>query len=192
MSAQAVHVLNTADVASLLDRASGGDKAALNTLLPLVYSELHERAKRYLKQERNAHTLQPTALINEVVARLLGGSALTRWGSRAEFVAVLARGMRQVLVDTARRHNAAKRPHRADQVDLDSVDIAVDDNLVSVDESLQRLAEIHPRQARVVELKYFGGLTLDEIADVLHSSEATVTRDWRLARAWLQRDIVEA
>ena len=173
----------------MLAKAESGDKTSLDALLPLVYSELHQLARRYLKRERNAHTLQPTALINEAVARLLGGSVLTRCQSRAEFIALLARGMRQVLVDTARRHNAAKRPHRTDQVELDSVVVAVDDNVISIDDSLRRLADIHPRQARVVELKYFGGLTLDEIAEVMQSSEATVTRDWRLARAWLERDI---
>jgi RNA polymerase sigma-70 factor (ECF subfamily) len=178
------------EVTNLLNQWAQGDRQALNALLPSVYSELRRLAQSYVRRERSDHTLQPTALINESIARLLGGKRPEQWESRAQLIGIMARTMREILVDAARRHNAAKRPNPMDRVDFDAVELVIEDgSLLGVDEALKRLSEIHPRQARVVELKYFGGLSLDEIADLMHSSEATVTRDWRLARAWLRRDM---
>jgi RNA polymerase sigma-70 factor, ECF subfamily len=178
------------DVTNLLNQWARGDRQALNALLPSVYAELRRLAQSYLRRERSDHTLQPTALINESIARLLGGKRPEEWESRAQLIGIMARTMREILVDAARRHNAAKRPNPRDQVDFEGIEIAKEESsLLGVDDALKRLNEVHPRQARVVELKYFGGLSLNEIADVMNSSEATVTRDWRLARAWLRRDI---
>jgi RNA polymerase sigma factor (TIGR02999 family) len=182
--------LNTAQVTGLLNQWAAGDAKALEKLLPAVYAELHRVAKRYLRRERDSHTLQPTALINEAVERLLGGAQLPHWESRAQLVGIMARAMREVLVDSARKAQAAKRPNRADRLDLDAINIAIDEGqILLIDDSLRQLARLHSRQARVVELKYFGGLTLEEIASALAASEATVTRDWRMARAWLKRHI---
>jgi len=180
--------LNTAQVTGLLNQWAAGDANALEKLLPAVYAELHRVARRSLRRERDAHTLQPTALINEAIERLLGGARVPHWESRTQLVGIMARAMREVLVDSARHAQAAKRPNRADRVDLEAVDLAIDDGqILLIDDSLRHLARIHSRQARVVELKYFGGLTLEEIASTLAASEATVTRDWRIARAWLKR-----
>jgi RNA polymerase sigma factor (TIGR02999 family) len=181
-----------ADAAHITDllRASGeGDTNVLNQLLPFVYAELRRLAGAQLRRERSNHTLQPTALVNEAIVRLLGGQPVSFEG-RDQLIGILGRTMRQVLVDSARRRAAGKRFSRTDQVDLDSVEISAEDNTVlSVDEALRKLEEIQPRQAHVVELKYFGGLTLEEISQVVGASSATVTRDWRLARSWLRRSM---
>jgi RNA polymerase sigma factor (TIGR02999 family) len=175
-------------ITGLLNQWATGDDAALNLLLPAMYAELRRVANAYLHGERNVNTLQPTALVNEAIVRLLGGKRPDQWESRTQLIGVMARIMREVLVDATRKRKAAKRPQNAERVDIDFIDIAIDSDIVlSIHDALIDLEAIHPRQARVVELKYFGGLSLDEIAKLTDASESTVTRDWRLARAWLQR-----
>ena len=177
------------DVTSLLRAWSGGDDDAFAQLVPLVCDELHRMALRYLAGERANVTLQPTALVNEVFLRLLGwGQA--RWQNRGHFFGVSAQLMRRVLVDIARRRRAERRGGGAVHVSLDEVDVPAmprDADLVAIDEALERLAVEHPRKARVVELRFFGGLSVDETAQALDVSVRTAHNDWMFARAWLYR-----
>ena len=177
-------------VTVLLKAISAGDAAAEQSLLPLVYRELHRLARSYMRRERPNHTLQPTALINEAYLRLAG--AEVDWKNREHFVGVAAQVMRRVLVDHARSHNAEMRGGGLKRVDLDeglawSSERA--EELLSLDEALVRLAKINDRQARVVELHYFGGLSMVQIAALLHVSERSVKRDWSLARLWLFEEL---
>ena len=177
------------ELTGLLRAWSGGDERALDELLPLVYDELHRMALRSLAGERAA-SLQATALVNEVCIRLMGWNE-ARWQNRAHFFGVSAQIMRRVLVDIARRRRAARRggAHMA-RVSLDSVDVAAqepDADLEAIDEALQRLALEDPRKAQVVELRFFGGLSMDEIARTLGVSLRTAQNDWAFARAWLYR-----
>ncbi|HQW65972.1 MAG TPA: sigma-70 family RNA polymerase sigma factor [Gemmatimonadales bacterium] len=182
------------DVTTLLAAASGGSPDALSALLPVVYDELKRLAAGQLRLERDDHTLGATALVHEAFLRLTGGSAPT-WENRAHFFGIAAQAMRRILVEHARRRNAQKRSHKQ-HVTLDSqVDVAdgaPSDEVVAVDEALHRLAALDPRQAKVVELRYFVGLSIEESADVLGVSPATVKRDWALARAWLHRELQAA
>lgn len=177
------------ELTGLLRAWSGGDERALEELLPLVYDELHRMALRSLAGER-APSLQATALVNEVCIRLMGWNE-ARWQNRAHFFGVSAQIMRRVLVDIARRRRAARRGGAdATRVPLDSVDVALqepDADLEAVDEALQQLAVEDPRKARVVELRFFGGLSMDEIARTLGISLRTAQNDWAFARAWLYR-----
>ena len=175
------------DVTKLLDQWSRGDAEAFKTLMPLVYGELHQLAGHYLHQERPGHTLQPTALVNEAYLRLSGQHEM-RLHNRTHFYGACAQIMRRVLVDHARRHNAAKRggPEKAEwqEATLEpSIEMRMD--LVALDEALDKLASFAPDKARVVELRYFGGLSVDETAEFMSVSSATVKRNWRFARAWL-------
>ena len=174
------------EVSTLLQRWSDGDRRALHELTPLVYEQLRMLARRALQGEREDHTLQTTALVNEAFIRLMGQDR-TRWQNRNQFAAVASQAMRRILVDEARRRKAAKRPDPALKVELEeSVElVASPEELVALDDALTRLAELDERQARVVELKFFAGMELDEIGQVLGIGSATVTRDWRLARGWL-------
>ena len=174
------------EITALLQRWSDGDRVALERLTPLVYGELHQLARRAMRGERDDHTLQTTALVNEAFIRLVGQDRV-HWQTRSQFAAVAAQAMRRILVDEARRRNAAKRPDPAQRMELDeSIELpSPPDELIALGDALDRLAELDPRQARVVELKYFGGMELEEIAQVLGIGSATVTRDWRLARGWL-------
>lgn len=169
---------------------SDGDADAFERVLPLVYDELHRMAARYLSGERSAVSLQPTALVNELCVRLLGWDPV-RWQNRAHFYGVSARMMRRVLVDIARRRAAERRGGRdAIRVPLDSVDVAAPppgDDLLAVDRALEALAGVDPRKAQVVELRFFGGLSVDEVARALDVSPRTVHGDWTFARAWLYR-----
>lgn len=177
---------STEDITTLLQRWGDGDRAALDTLTPLIYTELRHLARRALRSERDDHTLQTTALVSEAFIRLVGQDR-THWQTRAHFCAVAAQAMRRILVDEARRRLAAKRPDPALRAEL-SEEVPLPqpaDELIALDDALQRLAQLDPRQARVVELKFFAGMELDEIAAVLAVGSATVTRDWRLARGWL-------
>jgi len=174
------------EITTLLQRWSAGEQSALQTLTPLVYAELRQLARRALRGERDDHTLQTTALVHEAFIRLVGHDR-THWQTRAHFCAVAAQAMRRILVDEARRRLAAKRPDPALRAEL-SEEVPLPqpaDELIALDDALQRLAQLDPRQARVVELKFFAGMELDEIAAVLAVGSATVTRDWRLARGWL-------
>jgi RNA polymerase sigma factor (TIGR02999 family) len=167
-----------------------GDPAAAQNLLPLVYTELHRLAKAYMRRERPDHTLQATALINEAYLRLAGEDI--DWNSRAHFIGLAAHVMRQVLVDYARQHNAERRAGGLHRVEMND-DLAVSpdrlDEVVSIDQALTRLAAHNPRQARVVELRYFGGLSVEQIAAILEVAPRSVKRDWSLARIFLAREL---
>ena len=177
------------ELTGLLREWSAGDERALEALLPLVYDELHRMALRSLAGER-AHSLQATALVNEVCLRLIGWNE-ARWQNRSHFFGVSAQIMRRVLVDIARRRRAARRGGAATtRVPLDGVEVAAhepDADLEAVDEALQRLAMEDPRKAQVVELRFFGGLSMDEVARTLGISLRTAHNDWAFARAWLYR-----
>jgi RNA polymerase sigma factor (TIGR02999 family) len=181
---------NPGEVTQLLKAMHDGNSAAADRLLPLVYSELHRLAQAYMRRERPDHTLQATALINEAYLRLIGEDI--DWNSRAHFIGLAAHVMRQVLVDYARQHNAERRAGGLRRVEMhDDLAISPDrlDEVASVDQALTQLATQNPRQARVVELRYFGGLSVEQIAKVLDVSPRSITRDWSLARIWLFRQM---
>jgi RNA polymerase sigma factor (TIGR02999 family) len=176
-------------VSRLLQAWGRGDLEARDELMPLVYRELRRRAGAYLRRERADHTLQPTALVHEAYLRLLGQDRAA-WQNRAHFFSIAAHMMRRILVDHARGHRAAKRPAAALRVLLDDRIGAVqprDCELLLMDQALSELTSIDPRQGRIVELRYFGGLSEQDVAAVLSVSRATVTREWQTARAWLYR-----
>jgi len=180
------------DVTELLLKWQGGNDQALEELIPVVYRELRKLAQKYLRQERANHTLQPTALVHEAYLRLLG-QQMPEWKNKAHFLGVAAHLMRQVLVDHARHHAAAKRAHKEDHVELDQVAIYSKKNsseFLDFDRVLDKLASFDPRKAQVLELHYFGGLNLNEIAEYLGVSVPTVVRDQRLAQAWLRKEIM--
>lgn len=171
----------------LLDPERDGDSGRLDELLPLVYGELRELARRQLAAEQEGHTLSTTALVHEAYVRLVDDTRVTRRG-RAYFFGAAARAMRQVLVDHARRRKAGKRGRGTRPITLDRAEIAVDefaDELLELDEALQELSRLNPRHARVVECRFFGGLSVEETAETLEVSIRTVKYDWALARAWL-------
>jgi RNA polymerase sigma factor (TIGR02999 family) len=180
------------EVTQLLRQWSGGNAAALEKLLPLVYDELRRRAGAYLRQERPGHTLQPTALVHEAYLKLVGGSSID-WKDRAHFFGVAARAMRQVLVDHARARQTAKRGEGHVRVELDAAGAVAAParslDLLDLDRALSRLAAMDERQSRLVELRLFAGLTIEEAAEVLQVSHATVSREWKHAEAWLQREM---
>lgn len=180
------------DITNLLRVWSDGDERAFERLIPLVYDELHRMALRYLAGERSNVSLQATALVNEVCLRLLGWDQ-ARWQNRGHFFGVSAQMMRRVLVDIARRRQAERRGGAAVvHVPLDRIDVASnepDAELVAVDDALERLAAHDPRKARVVELRFFGGLSMDETAQALGVSPRTAQNDWAFARAWLYREL---
>lgn len=178
------------DITVLLKRWAGGDKQALDRLLPMVYAELRALAARQLSGERRDHTLQVTGLVNEAYLRLAGQTRM-EWADRRQFLLVAATMMRRVLVDHARRHAAGKRPPAEQRMSIEEIDIAGEQelDLVALDAALSRLAGIDPRQAQIVELRYFTGLDIEQTAAALELSISTVTRDWRMARAWLQREL---
>jgi RNA polymerase sigma factor (TIGR02999 family) len=164
-----------------------GDGAAMDELLQLVYAELRRLAASYLRRERSDHTLQPTALVHEAYLRMVDQTQV-RWQNRAHFFGVAAQMMRRILVDHARSQHAEKRGGDAQKLSLDeNIDVSGERaaDLVALDEALSRLAEIDPQKSRVVELRFFGGLSVEETAEVLGVSAPTVKRHWRLAKAWL-------
>ena len=178
-------------VTQLLKRWSDGDRAALDQLMPLVYDELRRLAGGYLRRERPDHTLQPTALVNEAYMQMVDQRE-ARWQNRAQFIGVAAQMMRRILVDHARAHRAEKRGGQHFTVSLAEADRfgeQPDVELLRIHEALERLALIDPKQARVVELKFFGGLTIEETAEATGFSHTTVENDWRMARAWLRREL---
>ena len=183
--------ISAADVTRLLKAWSGGDSKALERLTPVVYNELHRLAQCQMAGERDGHLLQTSALVNEAYLRLVGTTEMD-WRDRNHFFAFSARLMRQILIDFARVQHANKRGNRVPHLDLSSVwDLpsAGHANFIDLDEALNRLAALDERQAQVVELRFFGGLQNNEIADALNTSEATVVRDWRVARAWLYNEL---
>ena len=178
------------NVTQMLLKWRGGDEDALERLMPMVYDELRRLAGHYMKTERKGHTLQATALVNEAYIRLV--DMKVSWQDRAHFFAVAARLMRRLLVDHARSHNRAKREGDAVKVTLgEALEVSSEpaSNVLAVDEALTRLAEFDPRKSEILELRYFGGLNNDEVAEALNISRATVQRDLRLAKTWLIREL---
>jgi RNA polymerase sigma factor (TIGR02999 family) len=181
-----------AEITRLLNAAADGDTSAQAELVDAVYQELHRLASSYMRREhRRDHTLQPTALVNEAYLLLIGDNPVN-WDNRAHFYSAAAKTMRRILIDHARSHQAVKRSGRLERVELEDGLIAVDEKaneLLELDAALERLALLDERQARVVELRFFGGLTVEETAKVAGISEKTVKRDWALARAWLENQL---
>jgi len=178
-------------VTVLLRKWSEGDEGALEHLTPLVYDELHRLAHQHMRRESAGHVLQTSALINEAYLRLVDQPRI-QWENRAHFFGIAARLMRRILVDDARKRNSAKRGGSLIQVPLDEVENLAQQqaaNVVAVDEALQRLEAIDVRQSQIVELRFFGGLSIDETAELLKVSPGTVMRDWTFARAWLKSEM---
>ena len=181
------------EVTRLLQSLNAGNREAVDALVPLVYAELRKLAAHYLKAEREEHTLQPTALVHEAFLRLVEQE--TAWQNRTHFFAMAANLMRRILVDYARSHTAEKRGGEAEKIALEDAFVFVKERpseMIALDEALNKLAKIDPRRSRVVELKFFGGLTTEEIAEVLKLSTDTVKRDWKFARNWLLRELAHA
>jgi RNA polymerase sigma factor (TIGR02999 family) len=178
------------DISTLLHAWSGGNGSALEMLTPIVYDELHRLARHYMKGERPGHSLESTELVNEAYMRLVDYKRM-HWQDRAHFFAVSAQLMRRILVEHARRHNP-KRGGAVEHVSLEavvSVDASRTTDLVALDDAMNALAQLDPRKARVVEMRYFGGLSVEETADVLKISPITVMRDWSSAKAWLYLEL---
>ena len=182
------------DITQLLAEVRDGNRSAEERLMNAVYAHLKRLAARYLRMEKRGHTLNPTALVHETYLRLVGQDIL--WQDRSHFFAVAAQAMRRILVDHARVHVAEKRGGRRERLTLDEVFLYTPDrpdNLLILDEALVRLADLDRRQSRIVEMRFFGGLTEDEVAKVLSISTRTVKREWRMAKAWLYgelRDVI--
>ena len=182
------------DITRILRDLSAGNPGALDNLLPLVYDELHRQAANFLRKERPGHTLQATALINEAYLKLLGRRE-PNWQNRAHFFAASARAMREILIDHAKAKRRGKRGGADIKVSLEEATLVAGEergvDLLALDEALNRLALRDEQEARVVELRYFGGLSLEETAEALHISRATAARDWEAARAWLYRELTK-
>jgi RNA polymerase sigma factor (TIGR02999 family) len=182
--------LDTSDLTKLLRAWSAGDQRALNGLTPIVYDELRRLAHRYMKRERPGHTLQTTALVNEAYMRLVDYKRM-QWQDRAHFFAVSAQVMRRILVDHARSLNI-KRGRGVQHLTLDEVAVVAGDrtsDLLALDEALNELARLDPRKVQIIEMRFFGGLSAEETAEVLKVSPATVRRDWSIAKLWLYREL---
>ena len=181
----------SADVTRLLQQWSDGREQALDRLVPQIHHELRKLAAGYLRRERPDHTLQPTALVNEAFLKLIDQRAV-KWQNRAHFFGIAAQAMRRILVDHARTHAASKRGGGLRKVPLEDASLigrTVDVDLIALDEALTRLAAIDPQQSRIVELRFFGGLTMEEAAEVMGISPATIGREWRIAKAWLSAEL---
>jgi RNA polymerase sigma-70 factor (ECF subfamily) len=182
---------STHEVTQLLLDWSDGDQAAFDALMPLVYDELRQMARRYMSRERPGHTLQTTALVNEAYLRLVDQKRV-HWQNRAHFFAVASQAMRRILIDYARKQRYAKRGGGAPKISLEEAAVMSQEraaDLVALDEALTTLASIDPQQSRVVELRFFGGLTIEETAEVLKLSVDMVKREWATAKAWLSREM---
>lgn len=178
------------DASVLLRAWSGGDANALDKLIPMVYHELHRLARRYMSRERAGHSLQTTALVNEAYMRLVDYKAM-KWQNRAHFFAVAAQVMRRILVDFARRHNLKRgrdNPHISIE-EAAELGVGPAPDLVALDEAMNALARMDPRKVQVIEMRFFAGLSVEEIAEILNVSAVTVMRDWSTARAWLYREL---
>ena len=181
----------SAEITGLLRAWSGGDQTALDRLAALVYDELHRMARHYMRDERTGNTLQTTALVDEVYLRLVDVRNVD-WQQRAQFFAITAQMMRRILVDAARARGSNKRGGGAIKVNVDEVPVMSperDASMVALDEALEAFSTVAPRQAKLVELRYFGGLGEEEIAEVLKISPRTVRRDWEFAKSWLMREL---
>jgi len=182
---------STDNVTKLLLDLSGGDRSAVDLLLPVIYDELRKLAANYLRRERPDHTLQPTALVHEAYLHLVDQTRVN-WQNRAHFFGVAAQIMRRLLIDHARKHNAEKRGQDYEKLSLDeNIDRSVErsGDLIALDDALNALASFDEQKARLVELRYFGGLSIEETADVLGVTPTTVKRHWRLAKAWLYGEL---
>src|SRR5437016_3664410 len=182
---------STHEVTQLLIEWSNGDKAALDKLMPLIYDELRRLAHHYMSREHSGHTLQTTAVVNEAYLRLINRKGV-HWQNRAHFFAIAAQLMRSILVDHARSHAYAKRGGGARKIALDDAMVISQQRaaeVVALDDALKRLAEIDPLQSRLVEMKFFGGLTIEETGEVLGLSPATIKREWSTAKAWLYHEL---
>jgi RNA polymerase sigma factor (TIGR02999 family) len=189
----------SSEITVLLKAWASGDTAALDQLTPLVYNELRRLARRYMRNERAGNTLQTTALVNEAYLRLVDAKRVA-WQDRVHFFAVSAQMMRRILVDAARARGSAKRGGQVKRVnhstafnldEIPDVSTGRDRELVAIDDALNTLAEMDPRKARVIELRFFGGLSVEETAEVLKISPQSVMRDWKLAKAWLTRELAK-
>lgn len=181
------------EVTRLLRDWGNGNQQALDKLVPLIYNELRHLAHKCLHRERPGHTLQTTALVHEAYLKLIDQRD-ARWQNRAHFFAIAAQAMRRILVDSARRHTAIKRGGPAENLPLDeaaNVSLEPDPILLPLDEALNALAEIDPQQGRIVELRFFGGLTIEETAEVMKLSADTIKREWAMARAWLRQTLTD-
>jgi RNA polymerase sigma factor (TIGR02999 family) len=181
---------DTKSISKLLRAWSDGDQSALNELTPIVYNELRRLGHRYMERERSGHTLQTTALVNEAYMRLVDYKRM-QWQDRAHFFAVSAQVMRRILVDHARSHNI-KRGRGVQHVALDEAPVLSGDrtgDVVALDDALNALARLDPRKAQIIEMRFFGGLSVEETAEVLKISPATVRRDWSIAKLWLYREL---
>jgi RNA polymerase sigma-70 factor, ECF subfamily len=181
----------TPDVTELLAEWARGNSVALEQLVPLVYRELRAIAARQLRRERGDHTLEPTALVHETYLKLVDQRP-KGWKNRGHFFAVAAQAMRRILVDHARAHRAAKRGRDIEKVTIEAIDgvtPAPPTDVIALDDALTRLASLDPRQSQIVELRCFGGLTIEETADAVGLSPTTVKEEWRLAKAWLHREL---
>jgi len=186
---------STGEVTRLLQDCSDGNRDALDKLLPLVYNELRRLAHSYLSHERRDHTLQTTALVHEAYLKLIDQRSVN-WQNRAQFFAISAQAMRRILLDNARRHTAAKRGSGGQKISLDEVATlsgdSANESLIALDLALQKLETIDAAQSKIVELRYFGGLTIEETAEVLKISPSSIQREWTVARAWLYKSITGA
>lgn len=181
----------TNDITQILQQWSAGDELAAQRLFPLIYDELRKRAQSYMIRERENHTLQPTALVNEAFLKLIDQNRIN-WQNRAHFFGVASTLMRQILVDHARARSAEKRGEGTVSLSLNDVQVSIEEraaDLVALDEALEKLAEFDERKAKIVEMRFFGGLTEEEIAENLDISARTVQRDWKTARLWLYREL---
>ena len=184
------------EITQLLIKLTDGNEAVLEKLLPLIYDELRQLAGRYLRRERSDHTLQPTALVHEAYLKLVDQTQM-RWQNRAHFIGVSAQVMRRILVDHARRHTAEKRGGAAAVLPLEEEILVVSGSqtsekgveLLALDEALENLSRLDPQKAKIVELRYFGGLSVEETAEVMNCSAVTIKRQWRMAKAWLYGQI---
>ncbi len=181
------------DITMLLIDLSEGNRDALDKLIPLVYSELRQMAARYLRREAASHTLQTTALVHEAYLKLVDQKKV-RWQNRSHFFAIAAQSMRRILIDHARSRLSDKRGGSEQKIALDegAIDISEEraSSLIALDEALERLAEIDPQKSRIVELRFFGGLSIEETAQSLGIGTATVIRQWRMAKAWLYKEVM--
>ncbi len=183
---------NSLEITRMLRGWSGGSREAFDELLPLIYEQLHKQAARYLRRERNDHTLQPTDLINEAYLKLIDQREVN-WQNRAHFFAIAGQAMRRILVDHARNRHRDKRGGDDEKLPLDeALTVAIDEkdiDLIALDEALTRLEKKDQQQARIVELRYFSGLSIEETAEALNISRATAARNWAMAKAWLHREL---
>lgn len=179
------------NITLLLESCSNGNKNAVNELLPIVYNELRKISSKYLHDEYRNHTLQTTELVHEAYIKLVGGQEIN-WQNRAHFFGIAANSMRQILVDYARKRNSQKRGEGKTHVSLDDAEDMIfssEEDIIALDEALKKLEAIEERSSKIVELRYFSGLTIEETANVLNISPATAKRDWNFAKAWLYREI---